>query len=179
MRTRTMIQTLDLFQGLNLDIGVLEGLTVELVVALSKIGWITIWILLAGSEINRSTGREKTTLKFKKWLGNNLKKKGRPMPPGCKKYPILHFTPFTLYPLSCQISTCECAHRVVFRWFVATRNNVNISGQGQRWLSIIRKEIRADTFNLQQMFDFYCWCDDGSTNGESSVYEGLITNMQR
>lgn len=69
MLTLTMIQTLDLFHGLSLGMGAWEGLTVECnagVATPRKTGWITIWILLAGSEINRSAGGKKHPWKFRK-----------------------------------------------------------------------------------------------------------------
>lgn len=59
MPTLTMIQTLDLFSGLNLSTVVWEGVWSSL--WLRKDGIITIWILLAESEINRSA-RGKNTL---------------------------------------------------------------------------------------------------------------------
>lgn len=68
---------LTFFHGLSLGMGAWEGLTVEGVAALRKMGWITIWILLAGSEINSSAGgggeitleSSENACDFKKWRG--------------------------------------------------------------------------------------------------------------
>lgn len=54
----TMIQTLDLFRGVKTWYGGLRGSDSRVV--LRKMGWITIWILLAGPEINRDAGGKNT-----------------------------------------------------------------------------------------------------------------------
>lgn len=90
MLTLTMIQTLDLFRVLNLGTGAREC-----VIAPRKTGWITIWILLAGSEIKQGAG-EKYPWKFRKCPWNWKKKEEEEYPPRwrCNRSPLLCFTLF-------------------------------------------------------------------------------------
>lgn len=141
-----MIQTLDLFRGLNLGMGAWKGLTVERVVALRKTGWITIWILLAGSEINRGArGGRKTPLKVQK-MPMKLKMKGRNMPPDSNRHPLFIFYPFHIILI--ELSNFHIWMRRPGRlwWFVASYNNMILSSASRARimdLFLIRKQQSA------------------------------------
>lgn len=99
MLTLTMIQTLDLFRGLNLGMGAWEGLTVERIAERRKMGWITIWILLAGSEINGSAGGKNTLESSEN--AREIKNEGEEHAPHPTPHPrIVMDTLFCISPIS-------------------------------------------------------------------------------